>query len=164
MEVKKLINTFMAYMKEHGWNIEVNEMQNVSLPEAITSRYTNIPKQWLEFAKNIKQMISADETMWFLCSEDFNMQEIGAFQWNEWELISLESAKGDTEWENEIKKFWDNHLPIVMSVKGGYSYYAISIKDGSFIHGAEPEFAECEAVASSFTDFMEKIVKNELQL
>ncbi|MDE6387221.1 MAG: SMI1/KNR4 family protein [Lachnospiraceae bacterium] len=164
MEVKKLINTFMAYMKEHGWNIEVNEMQNVSLPEAITSRYTNIPKQWLEFAKNIKQMISADETMWFLCSEDFNMQEIGAFQWNEWELISLESAKGDTEWENEIKKFWDNHLPIVMSVKGGYSYYAISIKDGSVIHGAEPEFAECEAVASSFTDFMEKIVKNELQL
>ncbi len=159
-----MINTFMAYMKEHGWNIEVNEMQNVSLPEAITSRYTNIPKQWLEFAKNIKQMISADETMWFLCSEDFNMQEIGAFQWNEWELISLESAKGDTEWENEIKKFWDNHLPIVMSVKGGYSYYAISIKDGSVIHGAEPEFAECEAVASSFTDFMEKIVKNELQL
>ncbi len=40
-----MINTFMAYMKEHGWNIELNEMQNVSLPEAITSRYTNIPKQ-----------------------------------------------------------------------------------------------------------------------
>ncbi|MCI8775507.1 MAG: SMI1/KNR4 family protein [Lachnospiraceae bacterium] len=159
-----MINTFMAYMKEHGWNIELNEMQNVSLPEAITSRYTNIPKQWLEFAKNIKQMISADETMWFLCSEDFNMQDAGAFQWNEWELISLESAKGDTEWENEIKKFWDNHLPIVMSVKGAYSYYAISIKDGSVIHGTEPEFAECEVVASSFTDFMEKIVKNELQL
>ncbi len=159
-----MINTFMAYIKEHGWNIKLNEMQNVSLPEAITSRYTNIPKQWLEFAKNIKQMISADETMWFLCSGDFNMQDAGAFQWNEWELISLESAKGDTEWENEIKKFWDNHLPIVMSVKGAYSYYAISIKDGSVIHGTEPEFAECEVVASSFTDFMEKIVKNELQL
>lgn len=31
----------MAYMKEHGWNIELDEMQSDSLPEAITGRYAN---------------------------------------------------------------------------------------------------------------------------
>lgn len=164
MEAKQLINTFFDYMKENGWNVELNEMQNSYLPEAITSRYRNIPKQWLEFFSNIKHMISSDETIWFLSAEDFDMQSDDAFQWNEWELISLESSKGDTEWENKIKKFWNNHLPIVMSVKGCYSYYAISIKDGSIVHGSEPEFEECEAVASSFMDFIERIARNELQL
>lgn len=109
-------------------------------------------------------MVSSDETMWFLCAEDFDIQGDKAFQWNEWELISLTSAEGDTKWQSEIREFWDNHLPIIMSVKGEYSYYAIAIKDGSIVHGAEPEFEECEIVAASFMDFMEKIVKKELQL
>lgn len=62
-------------------------------------------------------MMNSDQTTWFLCIDDFNMQTNKVFQWNEWELISLESAKNDKEWKNEIKEFWNNHLPIVMSVK-----------------------------------------------
>lgn len=156
-----LIHTFLSYMKENGWKIEQNE-QGSELPEAITNRYTNIPGLWLELAGKVKQMVSPDETIWFLCAGDYEIQGDTAFQWNEWERISLESAVGDTEWEERIKKFWDNHLPVVMSVKDGYSYYAISMKDGSVVHGTEPEFEECECVADSFADFMDKIMKNEL--
>lgn len=159
-----MIESFGIYMKENGWNIEWNETKGEYLPETITNRYRNIPKQWMEFISNIKYMISSDDTMWFLCAEDFVMKSDAAFQWNEWELISLESAEGDTKWQNKIRKFWDNHLPIFLSVKGGYSYYAITMKDGSVVHGSEPEFEECEIVAVSFIDFMEKIVKREIPL
>lgn len=31
------------------------------------------------------------ETMWFLCTEDFATKSNEAFQWNEWERISLHS-------------------------------------------------------------------------
>lgn len=48
------------------------------------------------------------------------------------------------------------------SVKNGYAYYAISMKDGSIVRGAEPEFEECELVAVSFTDFLEKIMTSNL--
>lgn len=159
-----MIEDFGTYMKENGWNIEWNETQGEGLAETITKRYGKIPKQWLEFISNVKSMVSSDETKWFLCAEDFDIQDDKAFQWNEWELISLNAAEGDMKWQNEIKKFWDNHLPVVMSVKGYYSYYAISIKDGFIVHGSEPEFEECEIAATSFMDFMEKIMKGELKL
>ena len=101
---------------------------------------------------------------WFLCAEDFevNVNSDEGFQWNEWEIIGLRSAEDDEKWETEIRKFWDVHLPIVMSVKGFYSYYAIDVRDGSIVYGEEPEFEECKTVAASFEDFMEKIVKNQL--
>lgn len=157
-----MINTFVKYMKENGWEVELYEEPNMHLSNSITTRYTNIPKEWLEFIKTVKSMMNAEETVWFLCADDYEMQSEDAFQWNEWERISLESAMGDNEWESRIRAFWDEHLPIIMSVKGGYSYYAVSMKDGMVVRGAEPEFEECEAVAASFTEFAEKVIKGKL--
>ncbi|MDE6603948.1 MAG: hypothetical protein K2K90_17740 [Lachnospiraceae bacterium] len=151
-------------MKENGWQVALYENRNNNLSNEITARYTNIPEQWLEFAGTVKCMMNAEETVWFLCANDFNPQNGDAFQWNEWEKISLASTAGDKEWEYKIKTFWDNHLPIIMSVKGCYSYYAISMKDGSVVRGAEPEFEECEFVTTSFAEFTEKIAKGELQI
>lgn len=158
------MKAFAAYMKEKGWNIEWSETQSESLPEHITNRYKNIPEQWTEFIRSIKRMISSDETTCFLCTEDFDAQSAEAFQWDEWERISLESAGHDEEQTDKIKKFWDAHLPIVMSVNGGYSYYAIAVKDGSIVYGTEPEFEACENAAASFTDFLEKILKGKSAL
>lgn len=83
--------------------------------------------------------------------------------WSEWERISLESAE-DEEWKKEIREFWDIHFPIVMSVKDSYSYYAMSMENGAIMYGCAPEFEECETVAESFDDFVEKIVDGEIQL
>ena len=69
------------------------------------------------------------------------------------EVLSLKCAEGDAEWTNKITDFWNNHLPIFLSVKDGYAYYAISMKDGSIVQGTEPEFEECTPVTSSFADF-----------
>ena len=51
-----------------------------------------------------------------------------------------------------------------MSVEGGYSYYAISMENGSIVYGNEPEFEECKVVANSFEDFLLKIMKCEISI
>ena len=157
-----MINDFKTNITKNGCTVALYDNKRNTLQKQITTRYKNIPTQWLEFAETVQCMMNAEETVWFLCAVDFEAQQEGAFQWNEWETLSLESAKGDSEWERKIQAFWDNHLPIIQSVKGGYSYYAISMNDGSVVRGAEPEFEECEVVAGSFSDFMEKIVSGKL--
>ncbi len=157
-----MVNTVIAYLRDIGWDIELDEMQGNGIPAVLTNRYDHIPKEWLEFVRSVKHMVSPDETTWFLGTEDFDIQGDKAFQWNEWELISLESAGNDAEWKSNIEKFWDRHLPIVMSVKGGYSYYAVSMEDGSIVQGAAPEFELCKTVAPSFAVFIENILKNNV--
>ncbi len=159
-----MLHTFVKHMKENSWQVALYENRNDYLSNEITARYTIIPEQWLEFIETVKCMMNAEETVWFLCANDFEPQSDGTFQWNEWEKISLTSADGDQEWETRIKTFWDSHLPIIMSVKGCYSYYAISMKDGSVVRGAEPEFEECEIIAPSFMAFTDKLSNGELQL
>lgn len=51
-----------------------------------------------------------------------------------------------------------------MSVKGGYSYYSISIKSGSIIQGEEPEFEECEIVADSFEELLRAIINEKISI
>lgn len=159
-----MIEKFLAYMKKCGWNIEIKEKQGFDLPDTVKNRYENIPGGWFEFITTVQNIVSCDETTWFLCEDDYDSKGDKAFRWNEWELISLESIEDDTEWENEVKEFWNKHLPILLSVKEGYSYYAIAMKDGSIVKGNEPEFEECELVADSFEDFMKKIMNHEVQL
>lgn len=159
-----MIETFGTYMKKNGWSIEWNEDRGACLPKNVTDRYQNIPGLWLELIHKIKCLTSPDDTVWFLCAKDFATQSEEAFQWNEWERLSLESSGNDAEWEKEIRGFWDAHLPVVMSVRDGYSYYAIAIKDGSVVYGSEPEFEECETIADSFKDFLSKIIKGEWQI
>ncbi|EDJ9677123.1 TPA: hypothetical protein IP792_000204 [Listeria monocytogenes] len=50
----------------------------------------------------------------------------------------------------------------MMSVGGCYEYYAITLKDGSVVHGSEPEFEESLVVADSFVDFLLKIMAGEM--
>ncbi len=155
---------FLTYMKEQGWVVELNEKREHCLPQIIRERYISVPQQWLDFISAVKSLINDDDTTWFLCGDDFDLLKEHSFRWNEWEIISLESAESDTEWESEIREFWNIHLPITMSVKSGYSYYAISMNDGSIVHGSEPEFEECKIVANSFEDFLLKIMKCEISI
>ena len=92
------------------------------------------------------------------------MQGEKAWQWNEWELFSLEAAGNDAAWKDGIRKFWDGHLPFFLSLESGYAYYAIFIKEGSIVYGSELEFEECQTVASSFEDFMKRIISGEIRL
>lgn len=159
-----MLNKFLNFMKEQGWNVELNSENTVCTPKIIEERYANIPLTWLDLIGTVKSIKNHEDTTWFLCADDFKTQPSDAFRWNEWEIISLENAEDDAQWEKEIKEFWDNHLPIMLSVEGVYSYYAVFTKDGSIVYGEEPEFEECTKAADSFDEFIEKIVNGEITI
>ena len=122
-------------MENQGWSAEMNEKQEFCLPEPMKSRYTGYPESWMRFVSIVKSMVRKDERAWFLCGEDYDMQGDKAWQWNEWELLSLDAAGDDAVWKEEIRQFWDGHLPFFLSLEGGYAYYAFSLEDGSVVHG-----------------------------
>ncbi len=159
-----MTDRFLAYLENRGWTAEADEKQELCLPEPMKSRYTGYPESWVRFIAIIKSMVRKDERAWFLCAEDYDIQGDKAWQWNEWELRSLEAAGDDAAWKEEIRQFWDGHLPFFLSLDSGYAYYAFSMEDGSVVYGAEPEFEECETVADSFEDFMEKVMSGGIQL
>ncbi len=152
----------LTYLKKQGWKVEINQENNNVLPDEIIKRYKNITPGWYEFIKGLNVLMSGDETIWFLCCKDFYEQDENVFQWNEWERISLESAEDDAEWGKAITAFWDSYFPIVLSVKDGYSYYAISMGDGAIVYGSEPEFEECRKIADSFDDFLKMIINGRI--
>lgn len=82
------------------------------------------------------------------------------FQWNEFELLSLESTDNDSS----VITYWDKNLPIFMSVDGEYSYYAINTENGNIVIGYEPDFEEFSVVADDFYTFIGKITSGEIML
>ncbi len=65
------------------------------MEENAKCRHTVYLESWVEFVSTVKSMIQGDEEAWFLCSEDYDVQGDEAWQWNEWELLSLETAGND---------------------------------------------------------------------
>lgn len=94
-------------------------------------------------------MISGDATCWLLTSKDYAGEGDSAFAWNEWELQSLEGAGSDESWAEEIRAFWDRHLPVGLSLDGGYGFHAIR-DDGVIVWGNEPEFEETTEVPGGY--------------
>mgnify|MGYP004686856019 CR=1 FL=1 len=162
----KINNKFIEWTKENNWNVIEKEEPLLKLNNEITTRYKNIPEGYLDFLNIVKQLISPSEKTWFLCEDEYNNNSDIAFKWNEFELLSLEAAEDDEEWKEEISSWWDNIFPIVMSVDGGYSFYAINLKDGksSIVKGYEPEFEEVEEISESFEEFIDLIINEKVKL
>lgn len=148
-----------------GWTIEWADSP-VSLPKAILDRYPRLPDSISAFLCSLRVATNADETAWLLCGSDYAGVSAAAFRWNEFELLALAAAEGDSDWQREIRSFWDRHFPIVLSVKKGYAYFALRLDGpdgGSVVHGYEPEFEETEVVASSFSEFLLAVARGALE-
>lgn len=157
---------FIKWAKNNNWDIVYNEQGELKLNESILDRYKKIPNNYLDFLKIIKQAISPNEKTWFICEDEYNNNSDIAFKWNEFEIMSLEVAEDDQEWKEEIIAWWDKHLPIIMSVDDGYSFYAIDLTDDKecIVKGYEPEFEEVEKVADSIEEFFDLIMSNEIEI
>jgi len=153
-------------LRGKGWTVLKREGHPHKLPESISGRYKNLPSGWISFLNSIRTCVRPDETAWFLCMEDYERQDDGAFRWNEFELMSLQAAASDhdTGWRKSIRAFWDNHLPICLCVNGEYKYYAIRVSDGAVVYGMEPEFEETQDVAPCFEKFMEMVETGQWNL
>ena len=156
-----LAERFTEWAKVNGWNVKPADGKQ-ELPECVIKRYKFIPEDWLEFILGFEVLANGADNIWFLTPSDYENNT--AFRWNEFEHICLEAAEGDEAWQNRIRAFWDNYLPVVMSVANGYHYYAIGIRTSEVFEGREPEFEEVEIVAPSFTDFVEYIIGGKIIL
>jgi hypothetical protein len=157
------IGEFINWTKNNGWKISLKEDKKEKLPHNITQRYC-IPVEYKEFLSIIEECINADEDTWFLCANDYLRDDGDSFRYNEFETISLEAAEEDKELLNEIKTYWDNHLPIILGVKGDYEYYAINVENKKIVYGCRPEFEESKTVANNFEEFLGKIINKEIKL
>ncbi|WP_145407664.1 SMI1/KNR4 family protein [Paenibacillus xylanexedens] len=158
------IHEFNLWAETKGWVIRTKSSHELNLDVHVSTRYNNIPDEYLDFLRVVKQCVSPSEQTWFLCENEYNHSTDTAFRWNEFELLSLEAAAGDDQWTSEIKTWWDHYLPIVISVHGGYSFYAIDLINeiGTIVRGEEPEFEEVTKVAEHLDEFLQLIMSNSL--
>ena len=160
-----MIDKFIAFLEQNGWIISKNVNREDSSSNEILKKYSSLSAEFVELIEKYKVISSADDTTWFLCVNDYNSESEDGFKWNEFENMSLEAAEGDEKWQKEIEEWWQDKLPIILSVGGGYSYYAIDTGNGGkIINGCEPEFEETDIVAESFSDFIDQVIKGKIEL
>lgn len=162
----KKYSEFIRWAKKNGWDIIEKYEYELNLDSGIMFRFKEIPQGYLEFLKMVKQCITPNEKTWFICEDEYNNNSDIPFKWNEFETLSLEAAEKDEEWKSEITAWWDKHLPIVMSVNNGYSFYAIDLTNdiGAIVQGYEPEFEEVEKIANNLEEFFELIMSNAIEI
>jgi hypothetical protein len=160
-EVESQLRTLRAA----GWRVErVADGRRHSLPAEIVQRYPWIPPEFREFAEQTKAAVSADEKAWLLTAADFAGESDAAFAWNEWERQSLDATDGDATLAEHIRLFWDEHLPILMSVKSGYAYFAIERTTLRVVCGEEPEYEQPSPLASSFAELLGLLAVRDAKL
>ena len=59
-----LIENFTDWAKKKGWTIERAETA-MELPKEVTTRYKNIPMQWLEFIIGFVDIMNSTDDMCF---------------------------------------------------------------------------------------------------
>jgi len=150
-------------LSDLGWRVVRSEDQDaLSLPQECEERYHWLPGEVIAFLKSFDLVLSADEKAWFTTCKYLRGDIDSAFAWNQWEKLSLSSAEadGDAEWKESIRAFWDEHFPLLLSVKSGYAYIAIR-KDLTIVQGSEPEFEGTAPVANDFSHFLALVAEQD---
>lgn len=147
------ISSGITALRAAGWAWEPAGDREVVFPG---SRYEVVPPQFSAWLSAFGRLSNADETVWFLSAGDYSAVGDDAFAWNEFEIMSLDAAE-TTEQASAVVGFWDRHLPILLSVKDGYSYVALETSGegaGRVILGEEPEFEESVPLTDDFDEFL----------
>lgn len=135
-------------LQEAGWTCDPPSSTDDGLPSALQTA----PETVIRWVSSFSLLSSSDETVWFLSRDDYSNRAASAFAWNEFEQLSIEAATTDDE-AVAVSRFWESHLPILLSVRDGYEYLAVR-DDGAVVHGTEPEFEEAVVVFSQFEELL----------
>ena len=159
MDLAQLGAQVLEALKGRGWNVQPSTTREPLLPPAVSRRYPRVPAELIAFLESLDSGVNADETVWFLCREDFRRTDDQGFRWDEYERMTLDGATPEAQ--QRIRRFWDRHLPFMMCVHSDYDYLAVDLDArsyGAIVHGCGPEFEETSLVAPSFEQFL-KIFK-----
>lgn len=148
-----------------GFEVQ-KSLKDFKISQALLERYANLPEEYLIFLKSFERITNISDTVWFISNSDFNGSTENDFKWNEFELMSLEWSEDDEEEQINIREFWKNHIPILISVKDGYEFWAICLTDdqfGEIVHGQEPVFEETTRVCDNFNDLIDLMENKEIK-
>ena len=156
-----MLDSVLDALRPAGWHIETAD-RPLPLPSPLVERYPGVPSSSLfAFLSSLDRCANRDESAWFLTPREFGGRTDSAFRWNEWELLSLDSADDDPEVIRGVHEFWTRHFPFLLSVRDHYSYLAVELDDavpGAVVFGSEPEFESTQPVAESFESFLSALV------
>jgi hypothetical protein len=151
------LDNYVDLLKKKGWKVELIGSGGVGLNGSFSRRYPQIPEGYVKFLQRVATCVNADETVWFLCADDYNGTSKWAWAWNEFEKIDLEGAQGDEQTTAQIVEFWNHHLPFMYSVSGDYAYLALRVTGesyGSVVDGYDIELTTVSDVAPTFEEFV----------
>ena|GEM_PF-3146752 len=156
------IEKFIIWAKDNEWTVK-NKITKLNLPKDIIERYPNINQEYRQFLNVIENCVTPDETVWFLCENGYNINQDIAWPYNEFEEMDLETVDNEQE-KDDIKNYWNRFMPIVFSVGGDYLYFALDTQDrsGSIVQGFVVDSGEYIVIASSFYEFLDKIMNNQV--
>ncbi|HEU4712302.1 MAG TPA: SMI1/KNR4 family protein [Pyrinomonadaceae bacterium] len=151
------LTEYLELLRSHGWRVELwTGAEAPVLDSSFTRRYPGIPDGYLKFLQRVSRCENGEETVWFLCLNDYNNQSDSEWAWNAMEQIDLEGAEDDAR-KSEVVEFWNRHLPFMLNVSGEYAYMAFRVTNdrfGSVVEGYDIELTEPTDVAASFDDFV----------
>ena len=164
-ELDETLDRFLKWAEKSGWKILLGNNSTTKLPTDLIIRY-NIPYEYKIFLEKVKQCITSDDHICFLCIDDYLDNTEDACEWNWFETTYLDKAKDNYELMDEIKIFWDNHLPIIFNIENtdDYKFYAININNKNIVFGCETIIGKSKIIASNFNEFLEKIINEEIIL
>ena len=146
--------SLLELLSRRGWVVRQAASPRELLSPALSARYVGLPEEVRTFLASIDACCSPDETAWFLTADDYARTSGPAFRWNELEIIGLEAAEGDPDWQHEVTAFWDRHFPVMLAVHSGYDYLAVDLDSGAVVHGYAPDVEGTSPVARSFPEFL----------
>ena len=154
-------NALLESLRKLGWQVELRSVSGPLLSPHQSVRYPALPADLVAFLVGLETCCNRSQDAWFLTATDYAQASSETFRWNEFELMSLESAveDGDEERANDVRAFWDAHFPFMMAVHSDYDYLAVQVGEGRFgrgsiVHGTGDGFEEPSLVAPSFQRFL----------
>lgn len=150
------LQEYLELLKSKGWRVELwDGATPPALSPSFTLRYPRIPADYVQFLQRVKLCENADETVWFLCLDDYNNTSDSSWAWNAMEQTYLEEETDEMR-RGEIVEFWNRHMPFMFSIGGEYAYLAFRVSDvpfGSVVEGWEV-LTEASERARSFEEFV----------
>jgi hypothetical protein len=148
---------FLQLLEEQKWIVKIEELlDKTKFSELADGKIAKTSEEFQDFITLFSVCANESDNIWFLSYKDYNNSDnSSSFSWNEFEIQSLDISENDSE-RNEIRNFWDRHLPFLMSVKNGYQYLSIGIREDNFgkiYYGCEPIYEEAILIAESFSNF-----------
>lgn len=152
---------FKQWTEKQGWETE-ETTESFTLPAAISSRYSNIPDAWTNFIKQYSAITNEEGSTWFLCQDDYEIEDEMMFSWD-----FIEKICQKTDSDEELAKstaFWDDHFPIMFDIETPCRYRAIHLPTGNIVQGEEPNFFQTKKLAEDFDGFITGITSGAIKL